>query len=88
MMEAFDIRKEILRRMLIEPQPGRPVAELSDQAKLALARVAGVPITMEMEGTMLTQSATFSIADSGRGTYIIGWVNARDELVTVEVVPK
>jgi hypothetical protein len=84
-MNALDIRAEILRRMTVQPQPGRPVAELSDQAKLMLARVAGVPIQMDVVDGMLTQSANFAIADSGRGSYLIGWVNARDELVTVEV---
>lgn len=87
-METVDIRAEILRRMtLTTPQQFKPVAELSDQAKLALARVAGVPINMEVEGNMLTQSATFTIADSGRGTYLVGW-ESRHGLETVELGPK
>ena len=88
MMEAFDIRAEILRRMTVTPREFKPVAELSDQAKLALARVAGVPIDMQVEDGMLTQHATFAIEDSGRGTYLVCWVNARDELQTVELGPK
>lgn len=86
-METFDIRAEILRRMTVTPRQFKPVAELSDQAKLALARVAGVPIQMSVEGNMLTQSATFTIADSGRGTYLVAW-QSRYGLETVELGPK
>lgn len=83
------LRKECLERMRLKaPAEFKPVDELCDQAKLALARVAGVPIQMDVVDGMLTQSATFTISDSGRGGYIVGWVNARDELLTIELGPK
>lgn len=87
-MIEFNLRKKLLQRMMLTPTEAKPVAKLSDQAKLALARVAGVPIQMDVVNGMLTQSATFAIEGSGRNTYIVGWVNARDELVTVELGPK
>lgn len=67
------IRELVLRQMTALPPRSKPVADLTDRDKVALALAAGAPYITEMIGADFTirTAVPVGIVDRGDGGYII-----------------